>query len=259
MSPPQTVPGLWLAERIQRNTEELMQYTTYNRFFFSMKSVFQDFNRCVIIWCSRKSQLQHLVVRKSRKNYKTTKTRQNCPVMAGIGRKMDTFRFFFFWQFFFHLILGWCVSIDVQLLGGHECRYQNVWWFRITVKKLRKKKQVTLDAPGTVRYIASILLYSSVSFQPIAALGQFGAGSCCATCFFWQFFAIMRNHQTIAHRFIRLNPKFNGKKICRLTWRPKFNLLMKKKRLTTKCCNSATNNHQSIGYLKKIKKLKLSG
>ena len=85
MSPLRTIPGLWLAERIQR---ELMQHTKYTiGFFFSMKLVFQDFNRCVIVWWSRKSQLQHLVVRNFRKNYKTTKTHQTVLWWRGLAEK----------------------------------------------------------------------------------------------------------------------------------------------------------------------------
>ena len=101
-------------------------YWIYNRFFFSMISVFQDFNWCVIIWWSRKSQLQHLVVRKFRKNYKTTKMRQNCPVKAGIGRKIDTFRFFFFWQFFFFSLNSGLMRIDWCAI---------VWWSRMSLSK----------------------------------------------------------------------------------------------------------------------------
>ena len=37
---PQTVPGLWLAERIQKNTQELMQHTKYEIGFFSHRNEF---------------------------------------------------------------------------------------------------------------------------------------------------------------------------------------------------------------------------
>ena len=108
-----------------------------------MKSVFQDFNRCVIIWLSRKSQLRHLVVKKFRKNYKITKIRLNCPVMAGIGRTMDTFIFFFFWQFFF-FIKFWVVAYRsmCNCLVVTDVAIKTFGGFALSWKNLKKKQHV---------------------------------------------------------------------------------------------------------------------
>ena len=54
---------------------------------------------------------------------------------------------FFSLDNFFLLNSAWCVSIDVQFFSDHEWRYQNIWRFRITDKKLKKKKKQ--DAPST--------------------------------------------------------------------------------------------------------------
>ena len=53
---------------------------------------------------------------------------------------------FFFYNFF--PIKFWVDAYRsmCNCFGGHECRYQNVWWFRITVEKLKKKNK--RDAPS---------------------------------------------------------------------------------------------------------------